>query len=106
MMRFETSNCVALGVPDRAKAVELYSGKLGFQVTGEANNWTELSSGALKLYIVQDETREPCFDLVVDDVAAAKAEMEGAGFKQEDLSPGEIFMRDPFGYLFCVSPRK
>ena len=105
-MQAMTSNDVALGVADRAKAIEFYTGILGFKLAKETAEWAELESGALKLYIVEDEVHEPCFELLVEDVDSAKAAMEAAGCKQVDLAPGEVFMRDPFGYLFCVSRRR
>ena len=105
-MRYSTSNCVALGVPNVEQALDVYVGKLGFEMGKRTDTWTELNSGALTLYIVQDDVHQPCFDIEVDDVGAAQVELSAAGFEKVELAPNELFMRDPFGYLFCISPRK
>jgi catechol 2,3-dioxygenase-like lactoylglutathione lyase family enzyme len=105
-MYFRTSNCVALGVPDRAEAVRLYTETLGFKLTKTHADWSEVQSGALTLYLVEDNVATPCFDLVVEDVDAARDYLASVGFTQVDLSPGETFMKDPFGYHFCLSPER
>jgi catechol 2,3-dioxygenase-like lactoylglutathione lyase family enzyme len=105
-MRFQTSNCVAIGVPDMDQALTLYAEKLGFEITKQTKEWTELNTGALKIYLVKDEVHEPCFDLNVDDVGEAEKLLSEAGFAKVDLAPGELFMRDPYGYLYCISPRQ
>lgn len=105
-MTGKTSNCIALGVPDRAKAVEHYTSVVGFELVKEGSGWTELASGALRLFICADDVQEPVFDLQVPDTAAAEAELSAHGWQRVQLSPDELYMRDPFGYLFCISPMK
>jgi catechol 2,3-dioxygenase-like lactoylglutathione lyase family enzyme len=102
-MQFKTSNCVAIGVPDMDEALTLYAEKLGFEITRQSKDWSELNTGALKLYLVRDNVREPCFDLAVDDVPAAEQFLAETGFIRVDLAPNEVFMRDPYGYLYCLS---
>lgn len=105
-MRFQTSNCVAIGVPDMDAALTLYAEKLGFEITKQTRDWTELKTGGLTFYLVRDDVREPCFDLTVENVDEAQQWLAEAGFQRVEISANELFMRDPFGYLYCVSQRK
>lgn len=103
-MEFKTTNSVALGVPDRRSAVEYYVGTLGFQYVKEGSNWIELSTGALRLFICDDDVKEPVFDIAVEDVGAATERLVSRGCVRVDLNADETYVRDPFGYLFCISP--
>jgi len=104
-LKFETSNCIALSVPDRREAVRVYTKTLGFAAAKEGSNWTEIQSGALTIYIVEEKESTVCFDMLVEDVPAARVYLESAGFTQVSLSAKETFMQDPFGYVFCLTPK-
>jgi catechol 2,3-dioxygenase-like lactoylglutathione lyase family enzyme len=102
---FRTSNCVALGVPDKQIAARHYREVLGFEEGASSDNWVEMRSGALRLFLCEDEVRLPCFDLEVEDVEAARSALAQAGWKQVDLAPNDVFMQDPFGYTYCLSAK-
>lgn len=103
-MKFTMSNCVALGVPDKRRAADLYRDVLGFEEVKSESNWVEVRSGSQRLFLVEDEVQVPCFDLQTEDVEAAERYLSEAGFQRVELAPGELFMKDPFGYIYCISP--
>jgi catechol 2,3-dioxygenase-like lactoylglutathione lyase family enzyme len=105
-MTFRTSDCVALGVDSARVAADHYKSVLGFEEGKSGSNWIEVRSGALRLFLCEDEVKVPCFDIQVEDVEAARIYLEGAGWAQVDIAPGDVFMRDPFGYTFCISQRE
>jgi hypothetical protein len=66
-----------------------------------------MHSGALKIYLCNDEVNEPTFDLLVDDIDKAVEYLMDSGFKRVVFSPTDTdpFMRDPYGYLYCISKK-
>jgi catechol 2,3-dioxygenase-like lactoylglutathione lyase family enzyme len=102
-MNFQMSNCIALGVPDKRKAADLYTNVLGFEEVKSESNWVEMRSGSQRIFLCEDEVAVPCFDLQTADVEAAEKHLADSGFVRVDLAPGELFMKDPFGYIYCIS---
>lgn len=102
-MKFETSNCIARGVDNMRSAAEFYRDTLGWDISRETDKWIEMKTGALLIYLCQDEVREAAFDMRTDDLVGAEAYLVGRGFQKVDLGTEELFVRDPFGYLTCVS---
>jgi catechol 2,3-dioxygenase-like lactoylglutathione lyase family enzyme len=103
-MTIEMTNCVAIGVPDRAAAVRFYTDVLGFQLGESSESWTEILAGPLKLYLCDDDMPY-CMAVNVADVPAAASHLERHGCTRLFESGGEVFYRDPFGTNWCVSPR-
>ena len=101
-MRFEASNCVAVGVSDSLAAERFYVDTLGFEVGHRAAHYVELRSGALRLFLCDDE-EGVCFDLPVDSVAAATAYLNEHGCEIYRRARGEVFVADPYGLKFCIS---
>ena len=104
-MRFSLSNCIALGTNDMNKAADYYEKVLGYERGKSSDSWIELSSGALKVYVCHDDVTQPVFDLQVDDIDAAENYLSENGFTKAVLSDDdkELFMKDPFGYSYCIS---
>jgi catechol 2,3-dioxygenase-like lactoylglutathione lyase family enzyme len=106
-MVFQLSNCVALGVSDMRKAAEFYEKNLGYERGKESSGWIEMRSGALRIFLCNDEVHEPTFALEVEDVDKAVEHLMDAGFKRVVFDPNdtEPFMRDPYGYLYAISAK-
>ena len=101
-MRFEASNCIAVGVSDSLAAERFYVDTLGFEVCERGACYVELRSGALRLFLCDDEDGV-CFDLPVDDVPSAAAFLSEHGCKILKRARGEVFVVDPYGIKFCIS---
>lgn len=104
-MNGELGPCIALGVPDLAAAEEFYGTRMRFRPGERRDNWLEMRSGPLRLYLVEDNSKMPCFELLVDDVPASRAELLAAGCELIRDDGNESFIRDPFGYEYCISVR-
>ena len=106
-MKFQLSNCVALGVSDMRKAADFYEKTLGYEKGGEGSGWIEMRSGALRIFLCNDEVGEPTFDLQVDDVDKAVEYLMDSGFKRVVFDPNdkESYMRDPYGYVYAISTK-
>src|SRR5690348_13602414 len=106
-MEFQLSNCIALGVSDMRKAADFYESTLGYERGKEGPAWIEMLSGALKIYLCNDNVAEPTFDLLVEDIDKAVEHLMDGGFKRVSLSAEdkEAYMRDPFGYVYCISKK-
>lgn len=104
-MAIEMTNCIAIGVKDRAAAERFYVDVLGFSVGGKKDDWTEILAGPLKLYLCDDDMAY-CMAVDTDDVSATAERFENNGCGRLFESGGEVFLRDPFGTNWCVSPKK
>lgn len=82
----------------------MYRDTFGFEVVNEAPEWTELKAGDLRLFLCEDQVREPAFSINVIDVQATRAKLESLGFVNAEYDSNEVFLRDPFGYVFNIYP--
>jgi len=107
-MRFKLTNCVALGTHDMTKAAEFYENVLGFERGTESDDWVELKSGALQIYVCHDDVVQPVFELETSDVPQAIEHLSQNGCERVvfDEDDSEVFMKDPFGYIYCISTEK
>jgi hypothetical protein len=103
-MEFQTTNCVAISVSDMRAACDHYAQVLGFETVKEHDQWIEVKSGGLRLFLCQDDPPlPPTFNLRVPSVEGALEHLLSNGWSQVDLGEGEVFVRDPFGSLFALS---
>ena len=108
---FVISRDVALGVKNLDEAKSFYTMVLGFSVKSENSDWIQLESknGAISFYLVEDDVQIPAFSLTVPDVEKATEHLVENGCELDaDLTAqtGEVFVRDPNGYLFNLFVRK
>lgn len=106
-MKRQLSNCIALGVGANnvEEAASFYERNFGGTRGKSGEDWIEVRSGPLRLFIVGDEQGSPTFDLTVEDVHAAVHDLLAVGCTEVDLggAPDERFVRDPYGHYFCIS---
>lgn len=100
----EMTNCIAIGVADRDAAERFYVEVLGFTLGEKAESWTEIIAGPLKLYLCADDMAY-CMAVNVPDPDATAAYLELNGAQRLFESGGEVFVRDPFGTNWCLSPK-
>ncbi len=101
----EMTNCIAIGVADRHAAAARFRA-MGFEMGKEGGDWIEVLTGPLRLYFVEDGTRDIAFAFTGTDLAGARVELEAQGFAvDQEISQrvGELFLRDPDGHLFNLS---
>lgn len=103
-MTIEMTNCIAIGVKDRVAAEAFYTRVMGFAVGDKKESWTEIIAGPLKIYLCDDDMSH-CMAVDVDDPAATAEYLEARGCNRLFESGGEVFLVDPFGTNWCVSPR-
>lgn len=104
-MSAEMTNCIAIGVADRAAAERFYTEVLGFSVGDRSEDWTEIIAGPLCLYLCADDMAY-CMAVNVDDPDSFATVLEREGADRLFESSGEVFVRDPFGTCWCLSPKK
>jgi catechol 2,3-dioxygenase-like lactoylglutathione lyase family enzyme len=109
---FRANNELALHVADPATAVAFYVTVLGCTEASRSPDCIEVTSGALRLFLLRDPA--PTHDVVVpsfdvpDRGAALRALVE-AGCTLVPIgphSPDGVYVRDPFGVLFDVIERE
>jgi len=86
------------------QAISFYEQVLGFAVASRTQGMIGFETGAFRLYVETGEPHGPVFDLLVPDVAAARARLIEAGCTviEEDASLPRCYLRDPFGVVFNV----
>lgn len=102
------SNCIALGVGEGRleEAATFYETQMGMTRAQAKDNWIEMQSGPLRLFLVADNHGTPTFDIAVADVSEAMDRLLSVGCEETllDSSLNERFVKTPFGHYFCVSP--
>jgi catechol 2,3-dioxygenase-like lactoylglutathione lyase family enzyme len=107
---------VILPVSDQEKALEFYTGTLGFEVVadmpfGDGNRWLEVAPSGSEARIalqpppggVQAETGQSCVCFSTNDLDADYASLKERGVDVDELMGGEgdvprmFFFRDPDG---------
>lgn len=101
-MQFELSRNVAIGVGNLPEAEEFYTRVMGWEVTERGSNWIGLRSGAVTIYIC-DDNDGICFDFPVESAPSALSYLVENGCKKVREINGEIFVRDPYGVEYCLS---
>jgi catechol 2,3-dioxygenase-like lactoylglutathione lyase family enzyme len=108
---FRANNELALHVPNPAEAAIFYEQVLGCKVVDRTPDCIEVTSGALRLFLLRDPA--PTHDVVVPsfDVPnrdAALVQLQEAGCTLVPIgphAPAGFYVRDPFGVLFDVLER-
>lgn len=110
-MTFSGNNELALHVADPSAAEAFYTGTLGCTMVNRTPDCIELTSGALRLYLLRDpvpthDAVVPSFD--VPDRAAALTRLQAAGCTLVPIgphAPGDFYVQDPHGIVFDVIAR-
>jgi hypothetical protein len=108
---FRANNELALHVADPTAAAEFHARVLGGAVVERSADCIEVTSGALRLFLLRDPAPThdrvvPSFD--VPDRAAALERLRSAGCTFVPIGPHApegVYVRDPFGVIFDVVER-
>jgi catechol 2,3-dioxygenase-like lactoylglutathione lyase family enzyme len=109
---------VVLDCPDPTALAEFYSALLGLPITYRSDDWVVVAANdttsGLAFQLAPDHlpprwpdpARPQQFhlDVMVDDVAAARLQVEALGASQLSSETGHIYA-DPAGHPFCLVPR-
>lgn len=101
---FRSNRQVAVHVPDLAKAEAFYSDVLGFKLVNRTDDYLELDTGELQLYVNRDSGDAQSFipSLDVTDFQAAKRLLETSGCTIVREESRSLYFRDPFGFLIDI----
>jgi catechol 2,3-dioxygenase-like lactoylglutathione lyase family enzyme len=93
---------VIIRTPDLSQAIHHYESIMGFAIFHHSANMVGFETGSFRLYIESGPAHPPVFDMLVDDVQAAKAAMLAAGCEllEEDPQQPRCYVRDRFGLTF------
>jgi catechol 2,3-dioxygenase-like lactoylglutathione lyase family enzyme len=104
-MTFSTTNCIALSTRDMRTAADHYVQVLGWKVVQESDEWVELDSGGIRFFICQDQVPQPpTFELRTEAISGGVQRLVSNGWTKEEFGDGEVFVRDPFGNLYALTP--
>jgi catechol 2,3-dioxygenase-like lactoylglutathione lyase family enzyme len=84
-----------------------YGGPMGFSLAYESPTLLGFETGAFRLYVEEGPAHGPVFEMLVEDVPAAKAQMLAAGctLVEEETVVPRCYVRDPFGLTFNIGQR-
>lgn len=102
-MNFEFSPHIAFQVKDYNKAKEFYEKVLGMEVVKTSEKETHFKKGDMNFYMENSDSGFTFFEFKVEDVKAAKEELENNGCKITQIfSEKSIMFTDPYGMRFHV----
>lgn len=101
-MTLELSNCIAVSVDDISAAERFYVDDMGFQLGERSDDWVEVTSGSLRLFLCDDDEGN-CFELPVEHIPSTVAYLTEHGCKTYKKHGGEVYLKDPHGLRFCVT---
>jgi predicted enzyme related to lactoylglutathione lyase len=102
---FKSSRDVIVRAKDLAEATKFYTSVLGFRMTSKDANLAGFESGSFCLYVERGPRHGPVFELLVPNVAEAKARLLAAGCIVVEENPAipRCYIRDPYGFTFNVA---
>ena len=102
-MEYRMSPNVAVRTTNPSKAVDFYSGVLGFPVRSHSSDVVDVAADPLNLFVIEDsEIQGPVLELFVDNLEQARDELvaEGCQVVRWRGKGQDCYVRDPFGVTF------
>lgn len=108
-MKTRFTGDISLSVSDKAAAAERFADAFGCAISARTEEYVEVTAGPLKLYFVEDGTKDIAFSIAVEKGGGAAfcEAIASKGFVlDEEVSArvGEPFVRDAEGILVNVYP--
>jgi catechol 2,3-dioxygenase-like lactoylglutathione lyase family enzyme len=102
-----TTRDIIIKVDKVAAAKTFYRDVLGFLLVDDDDRMLGFETGSFMLFVEPGERSGPVFELEVEDVDAAKAQLVAEGCKvvEEDRGLPRLYLRDPFGVVFNLTRR-
>ena len=102
-MNYEFSPHIAFQVKDYNNAKEFYEKILGMEVVSSSDTETHFKKGGINFYMEASDSGEFFFEFKVEDVSAAREELEEEDCKVTHVySEKSIMIEDPYGMRFHV----
>ena len=104
---FQSTREVILRTEDWDQAASFYGSILGLPVSYASDHMIGFETGSFCLYVERGKPHPPVFELLVDDLAAARGRLVAAGCTvlEEDASVPRCYIRDPFDFVFNLRAR-
>ena len=107
---FDSSRDVIVRTDAWPSAVKFYQSVLGFPISHRSDGLVGFETGSFCLYVEEGRPHGPVFELLVEDVFAAKVTLLAAGCTviEEDPAIPRSYFRDPYGIIFNIGrpPKK
>ncbi len=102
-----SSRDVLIQAEDLEAACAFYEQRLGLTAFMKEENLVGLEAGAFRLFLDRGPKYGPVFEFFVDNLEAAKSELQAAGcvIEIEDPRVPKCYVRDPFGLVFNIAER-
>jgi catechol 2,3-dioxygenase-like lactoylglutathione lyase family enzyme len=103
----QTTSDVIFRARDLAEVKAHYAGTLGLPIVLDTESMVGFETGALTFYFERGEPDGAVFEFTVDDVQHAKADLiaDGCTLVEENPAVPRVYLRDPFGVVFNITPR-
>lgn len=103
-MQFRFSRCMAVQVPDLAKAIDYYHGQLGLEIVHRDKQGIELGRGPGRLFLEESPLTGQVAEFLCDDLNKGKQYLMEAGCEVIvwEGKGGRCYLKDPFGVVFNV----
>lgn len=101
-MKYALSRCICIETPENEASAKFYQDVFGMEFSQREGESIELKSDDKLLYFDKADEPRTIFEFVVDDLDAARADLESKGcIVQRWEGRGKpCYMRDPFGNVF------
>lgn len=101
-MNYILSHCICIETPNSEEAAAFYQDVLGMEFSTRQGDSIELKTGDRLLYFEKALEHRTIFEFFVDDLDAARADLESKGCVavRWEGKGKPCYMRDPFGNLF------
>lgn len=102
-----SSRDILIQTEDIEAACEFYQRRLGLSLFMREETIVGLEAGAFRLFLESGPSYGPVFEIFVDDLDGAKAELTAAGcsIEIEDASVPKCYVRDPYGLIYNIAQR-
>lgn len=103
----KTTSDVIFRARDLEAVKAYYAGTLGLPTVLDTDSMVGFETGALTFYFERGEPDGPVFEFTVGDVQHAKADLtaDGCVLVEENPAVPRVYLRDPFGVVFNITPR-
>ncbi len=101
-MKYTLSHCLCIETPHSTEAARFYQDVFGMEFSTQDGDSIELRSGERLLSIDRSQTHKTIFEFYVDDLEAARKDLEEKGcqvVRWEGIGK-PCYMSDPFGNIF------
>jgi hypothetical protein len=90
--------------PQHDKLVEFYRDQIGLDVVDKGAPQVEFDTAPVRLFVDHGEKQALIFELLVDDLDAAKQDLmaKGCEILRWEGKGKTCYVRDPFGFVFNV----